>query len=194
MPLDLLLLGPPGAGKGTQAKRISAARGIPQIATGDMLRAAMADGTELGRRVKPIYDRGDLVPDELMVELIRERLGEDDTAAGFVLDGFPRTIPQAEALDAMLDDLGRQLSCVLDFQLDTEEAFKRLVGRGQEEQRSDDLPETIRHRLEVYAEQAEPLAAYYLAQGILVGIGAGRSVDEVYAEVERVLEHAEQRA
>ena len=102
MPLDLLLLGPPGAGKGTQAKRISAERGTPQIATGDMLRAAMANGTELGQRVKPIYDRGDLVPDDLMVEIIRERLSEDDTAAGFILDGFPRTIPQAEALDAML--------------------------------------------------------------------------------------------
>jgi adenylate kinase len=194
MPLDLLLLGPPGAGKGTQAKRISAERGAPQIATGDMLRAAMANGTELGQRVKPIYDRGDLVPDDLMIEIIRERLSEDDTAAGFILDGFPRTIPQAEALDAMLQELGRRLSCVLEFQLDPDDAFERLVGRGEEEQRTDDQPETIRHRLQVYAAQAEQLIAYYLAKGILVGIDAGRSVDEVYAEVEQVLEHAEQRA
>ncbi len=194
MPLDLLLLGPPGAGKGTQAKRISAERGTPQIATGDMLRAAMANGTELGQRVKPIYDRGDLVPDDLMIEIIRERLSEGDTAAGFILDGFPRTIPQAEALDAMLQELGRRLSCVLEFQLDPDDAFERLVGRGEEEQRTDDQPETIRHRLQVYAAQAEQLIAYYLAKGILVGIDAGRSVDEVYAEVEQVLEHAEQRA
>ncbi len=194
MPLDLLLLGPPGAGKGTQAKRISAERGTPQIATGDMLRAAMANGTELGQRVKPIYDRGDLVPDDLMIEIIRERLSEGDTAAGFILDGFPRTIPQAEALDAMLQELGRRLSCVLEFQLDPDDAFKRLVGRGEEEQRTDDQPETIRHRLQVYAAQAEQLIAYYLAKGILVGIDAGRSVDEVFAEVEQVLEHAEQRA
>jgi adenylate kinase len=194
MPLDLLLLGPPGAGKGTQAKRIAAERGIPQIATGDILRAAMADGTELGRRVKPIYDRGDLVPDDLMVELIRERLSKDDTAGGFILDGFPRTIPQAEALDAMLGGLGRRLRAVLEFQLDSEEAFKRLVGRGAEENRSDDQPETIRHRLKVHAEQAESLAAYYLAQSILVGIDADRSVDEVYSDVEQVLERAEEHA
>jgi adenylate kinase len=194
MPLDLLLLGPPGAGKGTQAKRISANRGIPQIATGDMLRAAMANGTELGQRVKPIYDRGDLVPDDLMIEIIRERLSEEDTSAGFILDGFPRTIPQAEALDAMLQELGRRISCVLEFQLEPDEAFKRLVGRGEEEQRTDDQPETIRHRLRVHAEQAEQLIAYYLAQGVLVGIDAGRSVDAVYAEVEQVLERAEQRA
>jgi adenylate kinase len=194
MPLDLLLLGPPGAGKGTQAKRIAAERGIPQIATGDILRAAMADGTELGRRVKPIYDRGDLVPDDLMVELIRERLSKDDTAGGFILDGFPRTIPQAEALDAMLGGLGRRLTAVLEFQLDSEEAFKRLVGRGAEENRSDDQPETIRHRLKVHAEQAEPLAAYYLAQSILVGIDADRRVDEVYSDVEQVLERAEEHA
>jgi adenylate kinase len=175
MPLDLLLLGPPGAGKGTQAKRIAAERGIPQIATGDILRA-------------------DLVPDDLMVELIRERLSKDDTSGGFILDGFPRTIPQAEALDAMLGGLGRRLRAVLEFQLDSEEAFKRLVGRGAEENRSDDQPETIRHRLKVHAEQAESLAAYYLAQSILVGIDADRRVDEVYSDVEQVLERAEEHA
>jgi adenylate kinase len=193
MPLDLLLLGPPGAGKGTQAKLISAELGIPQIATGDMLRAAMAAGTNLGRQVKPIYDRGDLVPDELMVALIEERLGEPDTAAGFVLDGFPRTMPQAEALDAMLAQLGRSLSCVLEFQLDTEEAGRRMVGRAEQEQRSDDTPETIRHRLEVHAREAEQLTAYYLAKGILVGVDAHGSVDDVHDEVAKVIDHVEQR-
>jgi adenylate kinase len=193
MPLDLLLLGPPGAGKGTQAKRIATNRGIPQIATGDMLRAAMAAGTELGRQVKPIYDRGDLVPDELMVALIRERLTAADTHAGFVLDGFPRTLPQAEALDAMLADIHRRLACVLEFQLDENEAVRRLRGRSAQEGRSDDSPETIRHRMRVYREQTEPLAAYYLARGILVGIDAGGSVDYVYAEVEKVLSEVESR-
>jgi adenylate kinase len=194
MALDLLFLGSPGAGKGTQAKRVSAELGIPQIATGDMLRAAMAAGTELGLRVKPIYDRGDLVPDELMVALIRERLGEPDTRPGFILDGFPRTLPQAEALDAMLAELGRGLSCVLEFQLDTDEAYRRMAGRAEQEQRSDDTPETIRHRLEVHAGQAEQLTAYYLARGILVGIDARGSVDEVHEEVLKVLDQVEQRA
>jgi adenylate kinase len=194
MQLDLLLLGPPGAGKGTQAKRVSVDRGIPQIATGDMLREAMAAGTELGLRVRPIYDRGDLVPDELMVALIRDRLGAPDTAGGFVLDGFPRTMPQAEALDSMLVELDRRLCCVLEFQLDRDEAVRRMMSRAEQEQRSDDTPETIRHRLEVHAREAEQLTAYYLARGVLVGIDAQGSVDEVYAEVENVLAQVEQRA
>jgi adenylate kinase len=159
-----------------------------------MLRAAMAAGTDLGLSVQPIYDRGDLVPDELMVALIRERLGETDTASGFVLDGFPRTLPQAEALDAMLGELGRGLSCVLEFQLDTEEAVRRMVGRAEQEQRSDDTPETIRHRLEVHTQKAEQLAAYYLVRGILVGIDARGSVEEVHHEVAKVIRQVEQRA
>jgi adenylate kinase len=193
MPLDLLVLGPPGAGKGTQAKRVSAARGIPQIATGDMLREAMAGGTELGLRVKPIYDRGDLVPDDLMVALIRERLGLADTGSGFVLDGFPRTIPQAEALDEMLAEIGRGLACALEFQLSEEEAMRRMHARAAQEGRTDDTPETISHRMEVYRRQTGPLAAYYLAQGILVGIDAEGTIDQVYAGVEAVLAQVEQR-
>src|SRR5688572_5457764 len=157
MSLDLLVLGPPGAGKGTQARRLADERGIPQVATGDMLRAAMAAGTELGRRVKPIYDRGDLVPDDLVVALIRERLDEPDTARGFILDGFPRTIPQAEALDAMLDEIDRGIVCVLEFQLDPDEAVDRLLGRAEIEGRSDDTPEAIRNRMGVYRDQTEPL-------------------------------------
>jgi adenylate kinase len=191
--LDLLLIGPPGAGKGTQAKRLATDHAIPQISTGDMLRDAIAGGTELGRRVKPILDSGELVPDDLIVELIRDRLERDDTAGGFILDGFPRTIAQAEALDAMLDEIGRTLAAVLEFQLDEEEAVRRLLGRAAQEGRSDDTPAVIRNRMRVYREQTEPLVAYYLAQGVLVGVDAGRSVDAVYAEIEDVLAQVEAR-
>jgi len=193
VPLDLLLLGPPGAGKGTQAKRLVTEHGIPQISTGDMLREAIASGSELGLRVKPILDAGDLVPDALMVELIRERLAGPDTDGGFVLDGFPRTIAQAEALDEMLRGIERALSAVLELQLDEEEAVRRLLGRAAEEGRSDDTPEVVRNRMRVYREQTEPLVAYYLAQGTLVGVDAAGSIEHVAAEIERVLEHVEAR-
>jgi adenylate kinase len=188
MPLDLLLLGAPGAGKGTQAKRISQDYGIPQISTGDMLRAAIAAGTELGRRVAPILDSGELVPDDLIVELIRERLLDNDTGAGFILDGFPRTIAQAEALDAMLERIDRRIAAVLEFQLPQVEAVRRLLGRAEQEGRTDDTPETITRRMDVYRDQTEPLVAYYLSRGVLVGVDASGTVDEVYAQVTDVLE------
>jgi adenylate kinase len=194
VPLDLLLLGPPGAGKGTQAKRVAAEHGLPQIATGDMLREAVAHGTELGRRVKPILDAGELVPDELMVALIRERLERDDTDEGFVLDGFPRTVPQAEALDQMLGELGRSLSAVLELQLSEEAAVQRLLGRAAKEGRSDDTPEVIRKRMSVYREQTESLVAYYLGQGSLVGVDASGTIDEVSEEIEKVLDRVEARS
>jgi adenylate kinase len=188
MPLDLLLLGPPGAGKGTQAKKISEEHGIPQVSTGEMLRQAIAEESELGLRVKPIYDSGELVPDDLIVALIRDRVEQVDTEAGFILDGFPRTIPQAEALDAMLDRIGRRLSVVLELQLDEDEAVRRLLGRSEQEGRSDDTSEVIRNRMRVYQEQTEPLVAYYLAQRILVGVHAGKRPETVYAEIESVIE------
>ena len=190
MAFNVLLLGPQGAGKGTQGKLIAAEYGVPHIATGDMLRAAMADGTELGRRVKPIYDAGDLVPDEIMIALIRERLAADDAAGGFVLDGFPRTTPQADALDAMLEEIERPLTVVFEFQLPEQVAIERLRGRAQQEGRPDDTPEAIRKRLDLYREQTEPLVEYYRARGILVGIPAEPPVAEVFAEIQRALEQA----
>jgi adenylate kinase len=186
--LNVLLLGPQGAGKGTQGKLIAAEHGLPHIATGDMLRSAIAAGTLLGEAVKPIYDAGQLVPDDLMIELIRERLSEDDARDGFVLDGFPRTAVQAEALDETLDDLGRPLSVVLEFQLPEEVAVERLRRRADQERRADDTDEAIRTRLRLYHEQTEPLIEHYRARGNLVGIPAAKPVEAVFAEIESALE------
>ncbi|MDQ3777351.1 MAG: adenylate kinase [Actinomycetota bacterium] len=192
--MNILLLGPQGSGKGTQAKRIEAEYGVPHIATGDMLRAAIADETELGLRVKPIVESGQLVPDDLMIELIRERLGEDDAQGGFILDGFPRTLAQAEALDEMLAEIGRGLSIVFEFQLADEVCRERMLRRAEVENRTDDTPEVIDRRLALYHEQTEPLVAHYRLVGNLVGIHAERSIDEVFAEVQDALEHVAARA
>ena len=193
MALDVVILGPPGAGKGTQAHRIAEDTGIPHIATGDIIRAMKEEDSDLGREVKAVYDRGDLVSDDLMIELIRNRLAEGDTANGFLLDGFPRTIAQADALDRMLDEIDRELSVALQFQLPEEIAVERLAGRARDEGRTDDTPEVIRHRLEVFHALTEPVIGYYRTKGILVGIHAERSVDEVFAEVQDVLQTAAAR-
>jgi adenylate kinase len=186
MPLDIVILGPPGAGKGTQGKRISTELGIPHINTGDMYRAAVAAGSELGRRVKPLMDAGELVPDDLTIAVVRERLAQPDTQAGFVLDGFPRTLAQARALDEMLAEADRNLTIVLDFQLPEEVAELRLLKRAQEQGREDDTPDVIHRRMETM-RVPDDLIAYYRAKGNLVGIHADRTIDEVFAEVQDVL-------
>lgn len=188
MSLNVLMLGLQGAGKGTQGKRVAAEYGIAYIGTGDMLRTAMAQGTELGRRVQPIYDAGELVPDELMTGLIQDRIGEDDAQDGFVVDGFPRTIPQADALDAMLAGIDRSLSIVFELQIPDELAVERLLRRAREEGRADDTPQAIARRIEHYHSETEPLVSHYRVRGALVGIHAARTINEVFAEIQEALE------
>jgi adenylate kinase len=192
--VNVLLLGPQGSGKGTQAKRIEAEYGIPHIATGEMLRAAMELGTELGQKVRPIVDSGQLVPDDLMIDLIRHRLEQPDAERGFILDGFPRTPPQAHALDSMLDEIGRNLSIVFEFQLPDDIATERLMKRAALEGRADDTPDAIARRLQLYHQQTEPLVEHYRAQGNLVGMHANRPVDGVFAEVQDALEQVGTRS
>src|SRR5919197_557145 len=181
--MNVLLLGPQGAGKGTQAKRISAEYGIPHVATGDMFRAAIAERTELGRKVEPILNSGALVPDEITIALIRERLGRPDAAEGFVLDGFPRTLGQAEALDGMLADIGRGLDAILFFDVPDEVGMERALSRAQIEGRADDTPEVIARRLETYHSETEPIVEHYRATGKLVPLHAERSIEAVWAEI-----------
>ncbi len=192
--MNLLVLGPQGSGKGTQAKRISAAHGIPHVSTGDMFRGAVTAGTELGRRVEPILASGDLVPDDLTVALIRERLSEQDARDGFVLDGFPRNLAQAEALDAMLAEIGRGLDAVLFFDLSDELAVERIRGRALDEGREDDSPDAIARRLAIYHEQTELVVERYRATGKLVPLHAARSIEEVSTEIEAALDLLEDGA
>jgi adenylate kinase len=202
----LVLVGPPGAGKGTQAAFIASAESIPKISTGDIFRANVSEGTELGKLAKQYMDAGDLVPDSVTVEMVRNRLAEEDAVRGFLLDGFPRTVPQAVELDDMLADMGTKLDVVVELIVDDDEVVRRLSGRrtcrscghiwhvdfdppskegvcdncqGELFQRDDDKPATIRHRLEVYAEQTAPLIGYYGERGILVGVDATGPVDDV---------------
>jgi adenylate kinase len=184
---DLVLLGPPGSGKGTQAARLTAKFGIPQIATGDILRAAVEAGSPLGRQVKAYLDRGELVPDSLVVDIIRHRLAEPDTEQGFILDGFPRTVPQAEALDALLAELQRPLDAVIYLQVDRQSLLDRLSHRAEVDQRSDDRPEIIAHRIDVFLEQTAPLVDYYRRQSKLRLIDGTRPPDEVAGAIDEVL-------
>ncbi len=180
----MLILGPQGSGKGTQAKRLAAARGLTHVATGDILRAAVADGSEFGRKVAPILERGDLVPDDLMIGLIRERL---EGADGFVLDGFPRTVPQAEALDAMLAEIGKPLDAVILLSVDDDVATDRLHTRSIAEGRADDSPDAIRNRLRLYHQLTEPLIERYREDGTLVSVDGEGTVDDVSAQIEDAL-------
>jgi adenylate kinase len=186
--LNILLLGPQGAGKGTQANRIAQEFGIPHIASGEILRSEMAAGTDLGLRVKDIYDRGDLVSDDLMIDLIRNRLSHPDTEAGFVLDGFPRTTVQAEALDRMFGDIGRRFDVVFALQIPDEVAFDRLRRRAEIEGRPDDTDEAIRRRLENYHRETASLIDYYRARGNLVPIHGDRKENQVFAEIQQALQ------
>jgi adenylate kinase len=170
--------------------------GIPHIATGDMIREMKELPTDVARELKAVYDRGDLVSDELMIRLIRERLSRGDTVAGFVLDGFPRTMAQAEALDELLGDLGRELDVVFDFHVpDREVLLQRLLRRAELEGRSDDTPEAIQRRLELYDRNTAPLIEYYRStRGNVVGLHADRTIDEVFREVEDALSSVQARA
>ncbi len=182
--MRVVLLGPPGAGKGTQAQIIAGRLDVPAISTGDIFRANVSGQTELGLQAKSYMDAGDLVPDEITVAMVKGRLAEADAKGGFLLDGFPRTIAQAEQLRASLQELGHGLDAVLELVVVEEELVRRLSGRrmlvdGQWVQREDDKPETVRHRLQVYREQTAPLSGFYEAEGLLVRIDAIGAVDEV---------------
>ena len=212
--LNLVLLGPPGSGKGTQGERLNEDLRLPYYATGDILRGAVRDETELGRTAKEYMDRGDLVPDEVIVGVIAERIDSSEALDGFILDGFPRTTPQAEALDAKLSELGRAVTAVLLIDVSDDEVVRRLGGRrtcvanghvfhvefepprqegvcdidGSELiVRDDDKPEVIRKRLETYHEKTEPLVSYYDSRGVLRRIGGEASPDDVADEVRRTL-------
>ncbi|GGL06366.1 adenylate kinase [Planomonospora sp. ID91781] len=203
--MRLVLVGPPGAGKGTQAQFIASNLSIPKISTGDIFRANVSGGTELGKLAKEYMDRGDLVPDEVTIAMVRDRLSEDDARDGFLLDGFPRNVPQAEILKKMLAEFGVALDVVLELVVDEEEVVRRLAGRrtcgqcgriwhvdfddkkddicdacgGSLYQRDDDKEETVRRRLEVYQEQTAPLVSFYADEKILVGVEAAGPVEEV---------------
>ena len=181
--MRIVLLGPPGAGKGTQAIRLAQHFQCPHVSTGDIFRTNVAEGTELGRTAKQYMDAGDLVPDEVVIEMVMDRVSAPDCAGGFLLDGFPRTVAQAEALDRKLAALEAPLHSVLCFEADEEELFRRLAGRSAELGRSDDGEETIRHRLEVYATKTRPLVDYYMHRRLLSMIDAVGQVEEITTRI-----------
>lgn len=206
--MNIVLLGAPGAGKGTQAQRLVADYGVAHISTGDLLRSAVKAGTELGRAAKKYMDAGELVPDELVIDLVKERLGADDAQKGFILDGFPRNTTQAVTLDTELGKMDRALDCALLVDVDPAVIVNRLSSRrtcracgytgtaadvtcpscgGEMYQRGDDKPETIQNRLDVYEKSTSPLVEYYRGKGILTAVDGDRPVDEVYADVKEAL-------
>jgi len=213
--MRLVFLGAPGAGKGTQAKKLVEKYGIPQISTGDLLRAAVAEGTALGKEAKAYMDRGELVPDKVVLGMVKERLSKDDCKKGFILDGFPRNVPQAEALDKMLAEMNIPLDLALNVDVPFEDPMKRLTGRrtckscgqmyniyyspskvegkcdkcgGDLFQRDDDKEETIKKRLDVYKAQTEPLIDYYSKKGILKSVSGTGSIDEIFNSICAILD------
>ena len=189
--MNLILLGPPGAGKGTQAKRLEEKFGIVQLSTGEMLRAAVSSGSELGLKAKSIMDAGDLVPDAVMVAMIAERIEQPDCAKGFILDGFPRTVAQAEALDVMLAEKTLRIDYVIELAVDETILFERIRTRIAEtpnsERRSDDNEETLKNRLGVYHAQTAPILPYYQSKGALKSVDGMASIDAVSAQLETIL-------
>jgi|SRR5689334_1592312 adenylate kinase len=185
--MRILLLGPPGSGKGTQGKLLSERLGVPAISTGDILRQAVKDGSALGEKAQAIMAKGELVPDDLIVNLIRERIAREDSVAGFILDGFPRTVAQAEALETMLSGNGDGLSAVLNFSVPEPELVERMLQRAKAEGREDDRPETIRERLRVYREKTEPLIGYYRKKNLVAEVAGVGTIPEITARVDNAL-------
>ena len=200
--MNIILLGPPGAGKGTQAERLVTGRNMVQLSTGDMLRAARTSGTEMGKIVAEVMDRGDLVTDEIVIGLIRERIEADKAAAsggdiignGYIFDGFPRTLEQADALSALMDEMGLTLDHVIELQVNDEILVDRIVGRAEEaraagkEPRADDNAESLKVRLLAYYKQTSPLIGYYYANGMLKGVDGLKSIDAVSKDIASILD------
>jgi adenylate kinase len=186
--MNLILFGPPAAGKGTQAKRLVETRGMVQLSTGDMLRAAIASDSALGQRVKGIMERGELVSDDIVIELIEDRLAEAEAAGGAIFDGFPRTVAQAEALDSMLERRGKRIDVVLRLRVDEEALVRRIAKRFAEEGRADDNPDSFRVRLGAYNAQTSPLLPYYAGQGKLQEVDGMASVETVAADIDKALD------
>ncbi len=183
----VVFFGPPGSGKGTQASSLAARAGIPQLSTGDMLRQAVKEGSPLGLKAKAIMDKGDLLPDEVIIGLMKDRIAAPDCRDGFILDGFPRTVAQAEALENLLRETGRRVDAVLNLKADEQEVTGRMAGRAAAEGRSDDNPATIRERLRVYREKTEPLISWFDKRGSLVDVDGMGSVDDVARRIDESL-------
>lgn len=181
--MHLVFFGPPGAGKGTQAQRIVADFGIPQISTGDILRAAVANGTALGKQAGPLMAAGKLVPDELVIGIVEERIKEKDCEKGFLLDGFPRTIPQAQSLEVVLQKVGRRIEHVVSLEVPDAVIHERMKGRG----RADDSPETVQKRLDEFRKLTAPLKAYYQERGLLRTINGVGSLEEIYGAIKQAI-------
>ena len=189
--MNIILLGPPGAGKGTQAKILVDGQGLVQLSTGDMLRAAVASGSELGQQAKAVMEAGKLMPDDIMVQIISDRISDPDCANGFILDGFPRTTAQAEALDRMLNEKGLPLDHVIEISVNNSVLIARINPRVAEtpeaERRDDDNAETLKHRLEVYHEQTAPILPYYAGRGMLKKVDGMKQIDEVSKQIEAII-------